>query len=164
MERLVAELVLQREAIRDVADVQQDPVHGRIIEPVLADDLDAAPLALRVAQAQVDRARRAVALGGGADERLREGDVVGVDEVGERAADERRRVVAEDAVHRFGLPAHHRVRSHDRDEVARVTDERAQPMLAAALGGALAVGEHMAATQMLEAQREQQDRQQSDRE
>ena len=81
VERLMAELLLERDALGDVAEVEQDPVDQRIADVVVRDQLDGSVVAVGGAQPNAQRAGASAAQRGLLQEARRLDGVVGVDEV-----------------------------------------------------------------------------------
>ena len=117
VERLVAELLLERDALGDVTEVEQDPVDQRIADVVVRDHLDGAIVAVGGAQPNAQRA------GPPAPHRdllqeARCGDrVVGVDVLHQAGADDDRGVVAQRAAHRLRDPLHPPAAVDDGDDI-----------------------------------------------
>ena len=81
----MAELLLERDALGDVAEVEQDPVDQRIAEVVVRDQLDRAIVAVGGAQPNAQRTGASAAQRRLLQEAGRLDGVVGVDEVGQPA-------------------------------------------------------------------------------
>ena len=163
VERLVAELVLERHALGDVAEVEQDPVDQWIADVVVRDHLDRSILAVGGAQPHAQRAGASELQRGLLQEARRGDGVVGVDVVGQPGADDVRGVVAERAAHRLRDPAHLRGAVDHGDDVGGVADERVQSLLAAALGVARLLGDRGPALDPVHPPAEQAQQQQADR-
>ena len=134
VERLVAQLVLERAATGDVADREHDAVHVRVVEQVHADDLGVDHRVVGPEQPGVDGADR---LGRAVHELLEEGrhvgDGVGVEDPVEGGAVEVDGEVAEHPDHRRRLVADAAVAPDDQHGVAAVADELLEARLAALL-------------------------------
>ena len=91
VERLMAELLLERDALGDVAEVEQDPVDQGIADVVVRDQLERSIVAVGGAQAYAQRAGASASLRGLLQEARRADGVVGVDVVRQPAADQRPR-------------------------------------------------------------------------
>ena len=85
VERLVAKLLLERHALRDVTEVEQDPIDQWIADVVVRDHLDRSIVALGCAQPNAQRAGTAEPLRGLLQEARGRSDVVGVDVAVKRA-------------------------------------------------------------------------------
>jgi hypothetical protein len=139
VERLVAELLLERAALRHVAVVDDHALDGPIVEQVLGDGLDDAVRPIHVAGAELGRGldlRRRHDVG---EQALHAGQVLGMDELERLPADPRIRSVAQDALDARALVRHGPVRAGDHDPVGCVPDERPEPLFVAAQ----VVGEHL---------------------
>ncbi len=130
VERLVLELLLERPPLGDVAAVDDDAGHGRVVEQVLGGGLQDPPRAVGVARPQLERAF-------GAGERAELGErgaevlrIVRVGEDADRVPQARARGVAQHPLHGRALVGDPPVPAHDHDHVGRVRDQRSEPPLA----------------------------------
>ena len=141
VERLVAELLLERDAIGDVAEVEQDPVDQRIADVVVRDHLDRSIVAVGGAQANAQRARTSAPHAAFSRKRVAGTASSAWTWSVKRAPTSVRGVIAQRAAHRLRDPAHLRGAVDHGDDVGGVADERVQSLLAAALGVARLLGD-----------------------
>jgi hypothetical protein len=117
VERRVAQAGLERDALGDVAEVEQDAVDVGVVEVVVGDHLERAVVAVRGADAHAEHAD-ATLVGDRVGEEARGAvALVGVHEPAERRPEQVARSVAEHLLHRVGQPAHRAGRVDDRDDV-----------------------------------------------
>ena len=149
------QLLLERFALADVAEVERQTLHRRIARQVAADALDHA--ARRAAlDAQLDRPDGAA----GAQRHLAEKrpQLVGIlapPQPRQRLARDLLGLEPESALERRGGEAHHTLHGHDHDEIGGVGDQRGVALLDQARGVALA-RQRVAAQQYALAHHEQQ--------
>ena len=129
VECLVAQLVLERLSLRDVAHAEQDSFDQRIIEAVLGNHLEVAPAdslvhGKRAVNDTVPDCRSQRRSGP-----PRSAHRLGCDELGQATAEDRIGVVAERPLDRGRLPPHREIGRQHGDHVAGVLDQRADPLL-----------------------------------
>ena len=130
VQRAALELLLELLALGDVAGVQHDPLHVRIVHQVRADRLDVPDLAALEDDAKLVDAGQPLVLAHRGEERHGRSPVLGGDQVGEPHAFELVRIVAEDARGRRARVLDLGVGLDDHDEVRGVLHERGEPRLA----------------------------------
>ena len=130
VERLVGELRLERRALRDVAAVQHDPANVLVVQQVGREDLELDRPSVGVTQRALERVRPRSAAPLHAEQLAQPAAIAGDQQLLERGSLHLVGVVAEDALDRRALVADDPVAVDDRDEVARVSHERAEARLA----------------------------------
>ena len=158
----MAQLLEQREALGDVAHVQQDAVDQGIAQPVVGHELQVAVAALGAAQAHAEHRRVALLLDGVLQEGRKAVGIVGVHQVGQAAPDQRLGLVTQHAAHRLGQPAHARGPVDDRHDVGGVAHQGVQALLAAALDRARLLGQGPAALDAVQPPAQQRQQQHPD--
>src|SRR4051794_4525805 len=130
VERLMKHGLLGGLALRDVADVEHDPLHRRVVQKVADDALPPAPRAIGVTDPVFDGRRRL----GGCHARLPGGDdeveVLGMHELPACAPEQIFGLVAEDALHRRAGVSDRGVAVEENGDVRGVLDKTPEPLLA----------------------------------
>ncbi|MDP9298918.1 MAG: hypothetical protein M3O98_09675 [Actinomycetota bacterium] len=130
VERLVRELLLEGLAFADVARVQHDAVHVRVVHQVRAQGLDEQVGTVVVADPELDESRVSLGLVQRRQERQHAGLVVGVDQVRDPRALQLGRVEPEHAGRRRARVSNRGVGVEHGDHVRGVLDQRGEALLA----------------------------------
>jgi hypothetical protein len=101
VEGLVDELVLELAALGDVAGVQDQPAHGRVVEQVGDGELDGAAVTVAVAQLQLQLEHAVGPLGHLGQPLAQAGGGIGVEDLAQPAAEQVGLAVAEHPGHRL---------------------------------------------------------------
>jgi hypothetical protein len=125
VEALVAEFVLERGALADVAQREHEAPDRGVGEAVLRGALDVAPAPVRVLHACSDRLLP-VPIDRRLEEAVEQAPVVRMDDRGDRGLDQRAGLVAEHALDRTGLPADPQVALQDAHHIVGLIGEGSQ--------------------------------------